>query len=126
MTRKSTLSVVESDPIGGAEPPRKLGDHGRALWDRIMTAYDIADEAGREMLTLACQTLDRVEALREQIDRDGATILVRGAPREHPGLKPELAGRAFICRTLSRLGLDVEPLQPSAGRPPAAVGWRGR
>src|ERR687888_265306 len=104
MTRKSTLSVVESDPTGGAEPPRKLGDHGRALWDRIMTAYDIADEAGREMLAQACAALDRTEALREQIERDGVTIIVRGAAREHPGLKAELAGRAFVVRTLQKLG----------------------
>jgi hypothetical protein len=125
MTRKSTLSVVEPAP-GGIQPPRKLGDHGRQLWHRIMSSYTIDDEAGREMLALACQALDRTEALREQIDRDGATIIVRGAPREHPGLKAELAGRAFICRTLSRLGLDVEPLRPFAGRPPAVVGWSGQ
>jgi hypothetical protein len=124
MARKPTLTVVEPAPTG-VQPPRKLGDHGRALWDRIMAAYDIDDEGGREMLAQACAALDRVEALREQIDRDGPIVKVRGAVREHPALKAELAGRAFVVRTLHRLGLDVEPVRPSAGRPPAVGGWSG-
>jgi hypothetical protein len=43
--------------------------------------------------------------------------------REHPALKHELSNRAFVVRTLSRLGLDVEPLRPSVGRPGLKVGW---
>jgi hypothetical protein len=36
--------------------------------------------------------------------------------KEHPLLKHELAARAFVCRTLQRLGLDVEAIKPP-GRP---------
>jgi hypothetical protein len=35
------------------------------------------------------------------------------------GLREELAGRAFVARTLERLGLNVEAIKPM-GRPPHA------
>jgi hypothetical protein len=85
MARKPRLTVVNDpgatavDPDATApEPPRKLGDHGRALWDRVTSEYDIADSGGAEMLTLACQSLDRAESLRIQIDADGEVIRGRG------------------------------------------------
>jgi hypothetical protein len=94
------------------------------LWDRVLSEYDIADVAGKELLVLACQSLDRAEALREAIDRDGELLATRtGGLREHPGIKPELANRAFVAKTLIKLGLDVEPLRPGPGRPTGAHGW---
>jgi hypothetical protein len=35
-------------------------------------------------------------------------------------LRAELANRAFVVRSLARLGLDVEPVRPM-GRPPGAA-----
>jgi hypothetical protein len=35
----------------------------------------------------------------------------------------ELANRAFVVRTLARLGLNFEPVKPSVGRPGNSVGW---
>jgi hypothetical protein len=106
------------------EPPRALGDHGRALWDRITNEYDLSDVGGQEMLAQACAALDRAEALHDQVEADGAMIRGRGGIREHPGIKLELAQRAFVVRTLGRLGLDVEPVRAGAGRPPHGVGWQ--
>jgi hypothetical protein len=41
-------------------------------------------------------------------------------------IKHELAARALACRLLARLGLDVEPIRSSVGRPPGrATGWMG-
>ena len=76
--------------------------------------------------TVLCSAADRVSALRQRIDQDGEIITVRGVPREHPGLKAELAGRAFIVKTLRALGLDVEPTRSAAGRPGGGPGitWR--
>lgn len=82
-----------------------------------MVEYDICDAGGRELLALACQALDRAERLREQIDLDGEVIRTHGMVRNHPALKDELACRAFVARTLARLGLDVEPVRPTVGRP---------
>ena len=121
---KPPLKLIGSEGASNwAEPPRNIGPHGRRLWDQVMREYDIQDAGGLEMLAQACQALDRAEALREEIDRDGAVIRVRGTVRDHPALKHELACRSFVVRTLSRLGLNFEPVRPSAGRPGLKVGW---
>lgn len=90
----------------------------------MQVEYAIADVGGRELLAQACAALERAEALRERIDADGEIIDGPSGPRDHPGLKHELANRAFITRAIGRLGLDVEPLQ-RVGRP-AARGYPGR
>ena len=92
-----------------------------------MAAYQIDDEGGRELLTLACEALDRAESLRQQIQRDGEVIATRMGIRNHPALKHELANRSFVSKTLVRLGLDVEPVR-GIGRPGHGLGiestWR--
>jgi hypothetical protein len=40
----------------------------------------------------------------------------------HPGVKDELVCRGFVCRTLHRLGLNVETIKPN-GRPAVGIGW---
>jgi hypothetical protein len=70
------------------------------------------------MLRQACAALDTAEACAEHIRNDGEVVHTRSDPKDHPALKHELASRAFVVRTLHRLGLDVEPIRPSVGRPP--------
>ena len=123
---KPSLKLIGSDGAStGTQPPRKIGANGRKLWDQVMREYAIEDAGGIEMLAQVCQALDRAEALREEIDQDGAVIRVRGVIRDHPGLKHELANRAFVVRTLSRLGLNFEPVRPSVGCPGLKIGWSG-
>jgi len=43
--------------------------------------------------------------------------------KTHPGVKDELACRGFVCRTLHRLGLNVETIKPK-GRPAVGIGGR--
>jgi hypothetical protein len=113
------------DPAAtGISPPRPLGGHGRALWDAVHSAYQIDDVAGCELLAQACAMADRAEALREAIDRDGEVVHARAGVRAHPALRDELAARAFICKTLERLGLNLEAIKP-LGRPPRSFGWKG-
>jgi hypothetical protein len=83
-----------------------------------MTEYEISDSGGTEMLQQACSALDRAENLRLEIDRDGEVIRTRSGVKDHPALKHELACRAFVVRTLARLGLNFEAIKPSVGRPP--------
>jgi hypothetical protein len=59
--------------------------------------------------------------LREQIDREGATVRTKSGVRSHPLLQHEAVNRNFIARTLVKLGLSVEPLR-SPGRPPSDYG----
>jgi hypothetical protein len=101
-------------------PPRPLGKHGQALWRSIQAEYRVADAGGIEMLAQAAAALDRAEQLAAAIAESG--VMLGGRP--HPGIKEELALRAFICRTLTRLGLDVEPKRPGPGRPPGPQ-WKG-
>ena len=115
------LSLV-SPGASRIAPPRPLDSHGTALWDRVMGAYRIEDEGGIELLAQACAALDRAEALAAAIAEDGAVIHVRGVPRSQPGCKDELACRAFVTRTLERLGLNVETVKPP-GRPTKPCGW---
>ena len=111
------------DPAStGIAPPRKLGQYGLSLWNSVQTAYRIDDVGGIELLAQACAAADRVEALAERITADGEVVHTRAGPKAHPALRDELQGRAFICRTLERLGLNLEAVKP-LGRP--SKGWRG-
>jgi hypothetical protein len=121
---KPAFSIVSPEATGGS-PPRDLGQHGRKLWDEVQAAYGIADRGGIELLAQACATLDRAEALAAAIAADGPVIYTRtGVPRSHPAVKDELACRAFVVRTLERLGLNVEAVK-SVGRPTGNLGWTG-
>jgi hypothetical protein len=121
--RQPPFTVI--DPASSAiEPPRKLGQHGRNLWNSIQSTYRIYDVGGRELLAQACAALDRVESLSEQIARDGEVFNDgEHPPRAHPALRDELAGRAFVARTLERLGVTAVARDTPAGRPGKA--WRG-
>ena len=120
MSEKSKLQVLVNNK--SLEPPRTLGKVGLNLWSRITSAYAIDDEGGREMLAQCCAAADRAEALRTQIDQDGEVITTRVGKKDNPLLKHEIAARSFVVRTLSRLGLNVEPVR-GPGRP--AVGGLG-
>src|SRR5262245_54113429 len=119
---KSPLSLISSEQPA-ISPPRPLGTHGAALWNSVMREYAITDRGGIELLAQACAAVDRVETLRAAIDRAGEVVVVRGIPKAHPALRDELAGRAFIVRTLERLGLNVEAIKSGPGRPPRPYGW---
>ena len=115
MAQKRPLTVI--DPNANVpSPPRKLGRHGTDLWRTVMAEYSIEDPGGIELLAQACGALDRIEALAERIDADGEVITVRGVPKPHPCLREELSARSFVCRTLERLGLNLEAVKP-IGRP---------
>jgi phage terminase small subunit len=115
------LPLPHANPgASSPQPPRSLGEHGMKLWRSVHAEYAVTDIAGMEMLAQACTALDRAEALAAEIAADGSVIRdrERGIVKDHPGLKHELANRAFVVRTLSKLGLNFEPLRSERGRPP--------
>ncbi|WP_256806326.1 hypothetical protein [Bradyrhizobium sp. Bra64] len=120
---KPPLSIVGSVTTD-TQPPRKLGQHGMALWGSVQAEYRIQDSGGVEMLVQACSGLDRAEALAARVAEDGEVVYAKGVPRAHPCIREELAARAFVVRTLARLGLNVEAIKP-VGRPGGGIGWRG-
>ena len=112
-----SLTVVGPGTTG-TQPPRKFGPRGNELWTAITSEYRVDDSGGIEMLMQACLAADRVEALAEQISRDGEVIRTKGGMQSHPGLKDEIALRAFIVRTIRAMGLNYEPVRSAPGRPP--------
>jgi hypothetical protein len=118
------VAVVDFPPTGTA-PPANLGEAGTRFWEGIAAEYDISDAGGRALLEQAAFAYDRAERLRALIDRDGEVIPTRNSAREHPCLKGELAARALVCRTLQKLGINLEPTRLISGRP-SGHAWRGR
>jgi hypothetical protein len=119
--RKPPLTLVGAGSTA-PPPPRTLGPPGLALWNRVQAEYGILDCGGVELLCLACQALDRAESLSEAITAEGETVVTRTGIRAHPALRDELANRAFITRTLAKLGIATEPIK-SPGRPGSGLGW---
>jgi hypothetical protein len=103
------------------QPPGKLGVAGMSLWVDIMGAYEFGDRGSLQVLFEACAAADRADSLRTLIE-DGEMIRTKTGVRDNPLLKHELANRAFVVRSLMRLGLDLEPIRSAAGRPPSGVG----
>jgi hypothetical protein len=121
---KPSSKLAASLAASGIAPPRRLGADGTDLWVRVMSEYKIEDTGGIEILAQCCAALDRAEALAAAIIEDGCVIRGDNGLRSHPAVKDELACRAFIARSLERLGLNVEPIKP-VGRPPTSKGWTG-
>ena len=95
------------------------------MWDRVMAQYRIEDAGGIEMLTIACQAIDRSESCREEIDRVGHMIKTSTGMRSHPLIRDELQCRALAMRMIDKLGINHEALK-SVGRPPGSIGWTPR
>jgi len=111
--------IAQAAAAVGPSPPGELGAVGLSLWSDIVQSYEFSDRASYETLFQACAAADRAARLRERIDADGEVIRQgRSGIRDHPALKHEIACRSFVCRTLARLGLDLEPLHSGPGRPP--------
>jgi hypothetical protein len=115
---KKAISLVRSS---APEPPRKLGAAGHDLWRTVQAQYGITDIGGTETLMQICLAVDRLEALASRITRDGEVVETSRGPRAHPALRDELQTRAFVVRSLQRLGLGVEPLK-QIGRPNHGLG----
>jgi hypothetical protein len=121
MARRASfnLTVVPIAPgVKPPTPPSKLGAAGMSLWKDIVVAYEFNDRASYEALYQVCAAADRAQACRVQIDTDGEIIRTKSGVKDHPLLKHEIAARAFVVRTLGRLGLDLEPVRSGPGRPP--------
>ena len=120
--QKLPLKLVGANPlappINRFQPPPNLGASGATCWKRIMTEYDIQDAGGLELLNQLCAGLDDIASYDAIIERDGVMILTKTGIRAHPLLKEKLSVRAFVARTIQRLGLNIEVVRPTSGRPP--------
>jgi hypothetical protein len=111
------LSVIHQAPARDHPAPDHLEGVGLELWRKISAEYSFDDPASWRVLAEACFCTQRAERCREIIDRDGELLYVGKAVRSHPLLRDELGNRMAAVRCLQKLGLDLEPLHPTPGRP---------
>jgi len=124
MGKKPPLTLVQGATVAVLpEPPACLGEAGCALWRSIQAQYGICDAGGLAILEQVCGASDRIAEYRAIINEQGAVIVTKSGIKEHPLVKSEIATRALIGRLISRLGLDIEALRPTPGRPPQGFGW---
>lgn len=122
-TPKRSSVVPLSTLVRAPSPPSPLEEHGQRLWERIHARYRIDDPAAIAILHGACESLDRAQRAKAEIARDGVSITGPGGYlREHPAARIELQSRAFMARSLVRLGLSLEPVRGGPGRPPTGLG----
>ena len=70
--------------------PSGLGRAGVSLWDAIHGEYQIDDEPSRQVLRSACECIDRAEAAKVEVSRDGMTVQSNaGSLRPHRALAVE-------------------------------------
>jgi phage terminase small subunit len=87
------------------EPPGHLSDRSQALW-RALVEHRCDSVERQVLLRLALEDLDRADALREQIEREGAiqTSDRSKLARAHAALKVEAETRRLL-RTWALLDL---------------------
>jgi hypothetical protein len=105
MRKKRPHLTVVSPGANADSPRRKSPSSGAKLRQAILAGYEL-EAGGTALLDETCLVRDRLDDITERIGRDG--VMLRGKP--HPLLKTEASLRALVCRNLTRLGLDLEPI----------------
>jgi len=106
------------------EPPSHLAG-SRALFEQIACEWTLAPEEV-QILTLACESVDRASSARRAIRRHGQTYNAEphGSPRPRPELAIARSEAQLAARLLKQLDLgDDEELQRAT---PRAVTRSGR
>jgi hypothetical protein len=98
--------------------PKDLSSATRRWWSLMQSDYDIEDSGGLAVLTLAARALDRAEAAKAVIDRDGMLVTDRwGQAKAHPACAVERDARAAMLAAIRNLHLDLEQNHSRPGRP---------
>ena len=123
--RKPALKIVKTARTTN-HPPRTLGKVGLGLWTRITNEYDVNDAAGKELLALGCEALDRAEACRAAIDRDGEVQRGgNGFSKEHPALSQDWQAAPLWPRCCCAWAWTSNLFALVQGDRPARNGHRG-
>ena len=88
------------------EIPKGLNAEARKFYRKIAGAYDL-NNAGLELLKVACFTLQRWREAKETLDKAG--LVIKGnIPRIHPAAKVEHDTRLSFCRMMKELGFNED------------------
>jgi hypothetical protein len=113
-----------SNTMPAIRAPKGFKARGKATFKRITSIYELSPSEV-VLLTELCRTVDRIEAINEQVDRDGLTVSGgRGQmPRAHPLLVALTQAQRTVSDLLGELDLPMPPpaQKSEPAEPPAAV-----
>ncbi len=88
--------------------PQDLGDIARSFWvdaAEAMEKLGILESADAHILRISAETFERMQLAKQEVERDGGTILEDGKMKRHPALVT-LEKSAILMRSLlSDIGL---------------------
>jgi phage terminase small subunit len=108
--------MCENIPKSAGKRPR-LTNEARALKTAVESEY-VLDVGGQAVLRMALESLMRLREAQTILASEGAVVRDRfGQPRAHPAVEVEHKARMQFLACIRQLGLDLEPLNSSPGRP---------
>src|SRR5262245_43775061 len=91
-----------------ANAPRHLAAPERELWSKLVLVYRFDEPASLALLTQALEARQRARQCREQVAKEGQTVLdKKGVLRAHPLINSERAANASFLSALRLLRLDL-------------------
>lgn len=101
------------------KPPAHLRAASKRWWSAIASEYEL-EAQHLALLDQAAKCLDRIDAARAILDRDGVVVQDRfGCARQHPGVNIELQNKTIFARLVREIGLDATAAE---SRPPRVGG----
>src|SRR5262245_11343648 len=91
---RATLAAVETP-----KAPKHLRAATRRWFASVVEDYELEPHHVR-VLTLLCETWDRVQQARETIAKDGLTTPTRDGVKLHPAVRVEQDGKVIFARLL--------------------------
>ncbi|MDH4203548.1 MAG: P27 family phage terminase small subunit [Phycisphaerae bacterium] len=86
--------------------PKGLSPEARDFYRKIAGGYSL-NNAGLELLKVACFTLQRWREAKDVLDKSGL-VIAGNIPRIHPAAKIEHDCRLSFCRMMKELGFSEE------------------
>jgi phage terminase small subunit len=104
LRRETTPELPRPTP----QPPPHLGTEECELWSKIHREYHIKTDTADAVLTVVLEDHMRARLAREQIEREGMTIVGRdGQSIQHPCIRIEHQARVNFMRGVRQLGLQL-------------------
>jgi len=89
--------------------PKNLKDAGRRFWKDVLRDFILEKRHDFELLSQACECLDRMEECREKIIKDGLFQQDRySRPVEHDAAKIERAQKRLFLSLIREMGLTLQ------------------
>jgi phage terminase small subunit len=102
-----------------APPPADLPAPEAETWRRLAVEFGLSDGAALVLLEAHCRAAALAREIRERLAKEGLIVATARGTRPHPLLPALNAADKRALEALRLLNLDVAPLHPHAGRPPA-------